>query len=234
MESQQALADARELSHPYTLAFALHVNCLFEQVRRDWDVLAERSAELVALAAEQGFPHVLATGTFFRGWALLAAGEAIDQGIAEMQRGLATKQATGAELKVPYYLGLLATAHTLAGRVPEALALLAEALARVERTGERWFEAELYRLKGQALLAPSADSGSAAETSLGHAVAVARRQGAKLWELRAATSLAQLLRDQGKRNEARDLLAPVYGWFTDSFDTPDLNEAKALLDELCS
>jgi class 3 adenylate cyclase len=120
VESQQALAHARELSHPYTLAFALHVNCLFEQVRRDWDALAERSAELVALAAEQGFPHVLATGTFFRGWALLAAGDAIDQAIAEMQRGLAAKQAIGAELKVPYYLGLLATAHTLANRVPEA------------------------------------------------------------------------------------------------------------------
>jgi predicted ATPase len=109
---------------------------------------------------------------------------------------------------------------------------LAEALARVERTGERWFEAELYRLKGQALLAPSADSGSAAETSLRHAIAVAGRQGAKLWELRASTSLARRWCDKGKRTEARDLLTPIYGWFTEGFDTPDLMEAKALLEEL--
>ena len=128
-----------------------------------------------------------------------------------MRRGLAAKRATGAEIKVPYYLGLLAAAETRTGRAPEASPLLAEALARVERTGERWFEAELHRLQGEALLAVSPDDCGAAEACFHRALAVAERQGAKWWELRAATSLARLRRDQGRRAEARDLLAPVHG-----------------------
>jgi predicted ATPase len=231
-ESEQALLDARDFSHAYTLAFALHVNCLFRQVLGDRHALGDRSRELVALAAEQGFPHFLATGTFFRGWATFAAGEAIDHAIAEMQRGLAAKQATGAEIKVPYYLGLLAVAHMQTGRAPEALRLLAEAFARVERTGERWIEAELNRIQGGALLALSRDRANDAEAAFRRGLAIAEAQGAKWWELRVAASLARLWRDQGKRGEARDLLAPIYGWFTEGFDTADLHEAKALLDEL--
>ena len=155
---------------------------------------------------------------------------------------------TGAELKVPYYLGLLATAHTLAGRVPEALALLDEALAWVERTDERWYEAELHRLKGELLLRKCREAGAKPaprESQPGHtalpreaeacfqsALAIARRQGAKLLELRAALSLSRLWQQQGKRAAARQLLAEVYGWFTEGFETADLQEARVLLEEL--
>jgi class 3 adenylate cyclase/predicted ATPase len=231
-QGRRALDEARELAHPYTLAVALHTNCLFQQVRGDWVTLREYSTELVALAAEQGFPHLLGTGTFFRGWAMLTCGGATNQAIAEMQRGLAAKRATGAEIKVPYYLGLMATACMRTGRISEALSLLDDALARVHKTGERWFEAELHRLRGEALLVISPDNAAAAEASLGQALALARQQGARLWELCAATSLARLRRDQGKHTEARDLLAPVYGWFTEGSNTAILKEAETLFEQL--
>ena len=149
-----------------------------------------------------------------------------------MQRGLADYTATGAELWVPDLLALLAQGHARAGRPAAGLDLLADALDRVGRTGGRWLEAELHRLRGELLLAlPELDQ-AAAEACFRRAVAVAREQGARTWELRAATSLARLWRGPGQAAEARDLLAPVYGWFTEGFDTPDLREAKALLDEL--
>ena len=133
---------------------------------------------------------------------------------------------------MPYYLGLLATACLRARQHAEALSLLAEGLHRVDRTGERWFEAELYRIKAEVLLRAPEANPAEAETCLRKAMAVAQKQGARLWELRAATSLAQVWRDQGKRAEAYELLAPVYDWFTDGFDTADLKDAKALLAEL--
>jgi predicted ATPase len=126
-------------------------------------------------------------------------------------------------------LGLLAAVH---GNPTEALALLAEALAIFDRTQERWFEAELHRLRAATLLANSPANSAEADAALRRALAVAQEQGAKFWELRAASSLARLWRDQGKVTEARDLLRPVYGWFTEGFDTPVLREAKALLEEL--
>ena len=131
---------------------------------------------------------------------------------------------------MPHYIALLARASEIAGQVEEALALLDEALQIVERTGERWFEAELNRHKGQ-LQVRQADA-EAAEGLYQRALSIAREQEARLWELRAAASLARLRRDQGRRAEARDLLGPVYGWFTEGFDTQDLKEAKALLDDL--
>jgi predicted ATPase len=132
--------------------------------------------------------------------------------------------------KVPYYLGLLAEAHRRIDRTTEGLNLLSEALEIVERTDERWYEAELYRLNGDLLFART--DRQSAEPWFSRALATAQKQGAKSWEIRASTSLARLRRDQGKRTEARDLLAPVYGWFTEGFDTPVLKEAKALLEEL--
>ena len=131
---------------------------------------------------------------------------------------------------MPHYIALLAAACEIAGQIEEGAALLDEALQIVERTGERWFAAELNRHKGQLLLRQGHPE--AAEELYRKALSIAREQEAKLWELRAAASLARLRRDQGRRAEARDLLAPVYGWFTEGFDTPDLKEAKALLDEL--
>jgi predicted ATPase len=227
----QALAAARELGHPYTSAFTWHVNCLLHQVCGDRASAEECSAALMALATEQGFPHFLATGTFFHGWALAAKGS-IEAGIDEMRRGLAAKEATGAEIKVPFYLGLLASAYAEAGQPAEALPLLAEALNRLERTGERWFEAELHRRKGEVLLSLPERDQAAAEACFRRALAVGQEQGAKLWELRAAISLARLWHNQRRSPEAYDLLAPVYGWFTEGFDTADLKDAKALLDAL--
>jgi predicted ATPase len=225
------LALAREIGGSYNLVFALHVSCVFHQVRGDRAAVEERAAELVALAAAQGFPHMLGTGTFFRGWARAAAGE-VDEGIAGMVHGLAAKRATGAEIKVPYYQGLLAVAHATAGRSADGLALLAEALGRVERTGEVWFEAELHRLKGGVLLRTTPADPAEAEACFREAIDVARAHGTKWWELRAATSLARLWAERGECRKAHDLLAPVHGWFAEGFDTPDLKVAGALLDEL--
>ena len=228
--SQQAVAAARKLTCLYTLAYALHVNCIFHQLRGDGAILEERAEELVALATEQGFPHFVGSGTCFRGWAMLAVGGSIEEAISSMRWGLATKRATGAEIKVPYYLGLLAEAHRRANRIADGMSLLNEAMELVERTDERWYEAELYRLMAEALITKS--DRHDAERWLCRALRTAQKQGARLWELRAATSVARLWRDQGKRTDARDLLAPIYRCFTEGFDTRDLKEATALLAEL--
>ena len=225
-EAEQALTEARELGQGHSLAFGLHANCLFHQVRGNRALVEERSSALVALAEERGYPHLHATGTFFHGWARAASGKR-DEGIAEMHRGLAAKQAGGAQIKVPYYLGVLAAAYARARRPVEALPLLTDAFERVEETGERWFEAELHRRKGEVVLCLSDADKAEAERCFRKAMAVAQAQGAKLWELRAATSLARLWRDQGRRAEAHDLLAPVYDWFTEGFDTTDLKDAKS-------
>jgi class 3 adenylate cyclase/predicted ATPase len=229
-QSRHALACARELLQPYTLAFALHVNCIFHQLSGDGLELEERSQELVALATEQGYPHLVGTGTCFRGWATLALGGPIVEAINELRRGLAAKRATGADIKLPYYFGLLAEAHRRMGQPSEGLTLLSEALELIERTDERWFEAELCRLRGEVLRAKEDPEG--AELWFSRSLAKAQAQNAKLWELRASCSLALLWSDQGKRAEARELLAPVYSFFTEGFATPDLKEAKTLLEEL--
>jgi predicted ATPase len=224
--SRLALADARELGHPHTLAFALHVNCLFHQVRGDRAIVEERAAALITLAAEQGFPHLVATGTLFHGWAI-GAGGSVDAGLEEMRRGLTLKDATGSQLKVPYYFGLLAGLHTTVGQQTDVASLLRDAIAKAEKTQERWFEAELRRLSGDELVRRR-DS-TEAEKALRQAIVVAQEQGAKLWQIRAAKSLAQLWHDQGRVSEARDLLAPIYSSFTEGFDTSDIKEASALL-----
>jgi predicted ATPase len=166
-----------------------------------------------------------------QGWAQVAQGQD-RQGLAQLRQGLAALRATGAALRLPYYLSLLAEACGHTGQAAEGLTLLAEALGRVHTAAEAWTEAELHRLKGELLLSWSADTHTEAEACLHQALAVARRQHAKAWELRAAMSLARLWQQQGKRAEAHELLAPVYEWFTEGFDTADLQEAKALLEEL--
>ena len=191
--------------------------------------LDERADQLVAVATEQGFPHWRAQGTIYRGWVKVKNGD-VAEGISLLRSGSAAYRATGAEAWMPHYIALLARACEIAGQIEEALTLLDDALQIVERTGERWFAAELNRHKGQLLLRQG--HSEAAEELYRKALSIAEEQEAKLWELRAAVSLARLRRDQGRRAEARDLLAPVYGWFTEGFDTPDLKEAKALLDEL--
>ena len=187
---------------------------------------------LMGLALEQGFILRGEQGRILRGWALAMQGDA-GEGIMQISQGLAAHQRVGGpELGRPFVLALLAEAYGQA-RQPEAgLQALTEALTRVEATEERWWEAELYRLKGALLLQLPIPDVNQAETCFQHALDVARGQQAKTLELRAAMSLSQLRQRQGKREAARTLLAPIYAWFTEGFDTPDLQEARALLEEL--
>ena len=162
------------------------------------------------------------------GWALAEQGYP-EEGIVQMRQALLDWRATGARFAQPYFIGLLAEAYRKAGHIEAGLSSIAEALALVEENGEHMYEAELYRLKGALLLQQHSDNQAEADTCFHHALDIARSQQAKSLELRAATSLAQLWQQQGKRQEAYDLLAPVYGWFTEGFNTADLQDAKALL-----
>jgi class 3 adenylate cyclase/predicted ATPase len=230
LASSRAAADrARELAHLPSLANSLSVGTRVLSLIGDDATLDEWSRQLIAVATEHGFPHWRGEGTAFRGWVEVKNGDAAE-GISLLQSGIAAYRATGAEVYVPHHVALLAQAFQIAAQPDEALALLEDALQIVGRTGERWYLAELQRHKGQLLLLRG--HADAAEGQYHKALGVAREQQAKLWELRAAVSLAGLRRDQGRRSEAHDLLAPVCGWFTEGFDTPDLREAKAVLDEL--
>jgi predicted ATPase len=230
--SNEALACARELAHPNTIGQALFCDWTLHQLLRDGREAKEQAEMLIAVSTEHGLPLWLTAGMVFRGWALAAGERAAQQGIAVIRGGLADYRATGSELFSPYFLALLTDAHVRADQAATGLSLLADALDGVERAEVRWIEAELHRLRGELLLAlPEADQPEA-EACFCQALAVAREQDAKMWELRAATSLARLWHDQSKRAEAHDLLAPVYDWFTEGFDTQDLKDARALLDEL--
>jgi predicted ATPase len=191
--------------------------------------LGERAAELITVAIEQGFALRRSPATIYRGWVKVKEGD-VAEGMSLLRSGTSAYRATRAELFMPHYIALLARGCEIVGQIEEAVTQLDEALAIVERTGERWCAAELNRHKGQLLLRQGQTE--AAEELYRNAMRIAEEQEAKLWELRAAASLARLRRDQGRRAEARDLLAPIYGWFTEGFGTPDLKEAKALLDEL--
>jgi len=227
----EALTLAYERPHPFSLARALIYTGRLHQFRGEPHLTQARAEAAVTLSTEQGLVYWCAEGTILRGWALAAQGQSVE-GIAQMCQGLATHQATGAELVRPYLLPLLAETYAQGGRVDEGLRVLDQALVSVHTTGERWWEAELHRLKGELLLALSAEKYAEAETCFHQALDSARRQEAKALELRAARSLARLWQQQGRRAEAQALLAPIYGWFTEGFDTADLQEAKALLAEL--
>jgi predicted ATPase len=183
------------------------------------------------MTLEQGFPIWTGVGTILRGGVLVEQGRG-EEGVADIRQGLAVYRATGAELVQPYWLALLAEGYAELGRLEDVLSTLTEALTAAHNTGECWWEAELYRLKGELLLQQAAGSGDEAETCFHQALDIARQQQAKSLELRAATSLSRLWQQQHKRAEANALLAPIYGWFTEGLDTTDLKEAKALLDKL--
>ena len=193
----------------------------------------------MTMATAQRFTLVQALGPIMRGWAI-AVQEHSPESLIQIRQGLNMFRSTGAEAQRPYFLTLLADASGLLGQPEDGLAALEEALSLVEQTGERYYEAEVHRQQGELLLLRAAMSHPAqgsqeqhdAETCFQHALDVARRQEAKALELRAAMSLARLWQQQGKHAEAHALLAPVYGWFTEGFDTTDLIEAKVLLDEL--
>ncbi len=227
--SSAAIAEARRLAHPPSLAASLRFGTAVLSLLGDNAALDEWADQLTTVATEQGFPFYRAHGTICRGWVKVKNGD-VAEGISLLRSGSSASRATGAEAWMPHYIALLARACEIAGQVEEGWALLDDALQIVERTGERWSAAELKRHKGHLLLRQGHTG--AAEEFYRKALTIAEEQGAKLWELRAAASLARLRRDQGRHAEARDLLAPIYGWFTEGFSTPDLKEAKALLDEL--
>jgi predicted ATPase/class 3 adenylate cyclase len=247
----EALTLARELSYPHSLAYALGHGSIFHQLRREGQAVQELAEAVITLSTEQGFPVPLARGMILRGWALVEQGQR-EEGMVQLRHGLAAYRATGSELQWPHFLALLAEACGKVGQAEEGLRVLAEALSVIERTAERVYEAELYRLKGELTLQQFKVQGSEfkvpspqyltpstqveveqeAEECFHKANEIAREQQAKSLELRAATSLARLWQQQGKHHEARNLLAEVYGWFTEGLDTKDLQEAKALLTEL--
>ena len=249
--SHQARALAQELSRPLSLAFVLFLAAELHQFRREEQAAQERAAATMVLANDQGFPELLTLGTILQGWALAEQGQA-EEGITQMRQGLAALQAMGTETERPYYLTLLAEAYGKAGQVEQGLTALAEALDVVGKTGERFYEAELYRLKGELTLQQENQKSKGknqkseipdpksqilepqleAETCFHKAIEIAQRQSAKSLELRAATSLACLWQQQGKKAEAHDLLSEIYNWFTEGFDTKDLQEAQTLLEEL--
>ena len=227
--SEAIIFEARRLSHPPSLAGSLAIGMRLHSLVGDDAGLDEGVNQLVALATEEGFPHWRTQGEIYHGWVKVKNGDVAD-GMSLLRSNTTAYRASGVELFVPHYIDLLASAYEIEGRFQEGLALLDEALQVAERTGERWLEAELNRHKGELLLRQG--HSEAAGELYRKALSVAREQEAKLWELRAAMSLARLRRDQGRRAEARDLLAPTYGWFTEGFDIPDLKDAKTLLDEL--
>jgi class 3 adenylate cyclase/predicted ATPase len=229
-QSDAALEEARRLSHPPTLAVALHRAWETESfVGLEPALLLQNADELLALAAEYGLGFYRARGLVERGWCLAALGRA-DEGIPILTAGLAGWDQLGFIAFKPWALARLAEARRMAGQWQTALEHLADARRLAEDTGNRWFQAETIRLTGEMLVAMCDPTG--AEASYHEAIAIAQQQRAKLWELSASMSLARLWRDQGKRTLAHALLAPVYGWFTEGFGSPVLQEAKALLDEL--
>jgi class 3 adenylate cyclase/predicted ATPase len=256
-----AVTLAQDLSHPFSLAFALGYGAWPHQFCREGQAVQERAEAVIALATEQGFVFDLAMGTILRGWALAEEGQG-EEGIAQIRQGLAAYQATRAELVRPYFLALLAEAYRKVGQTEDGLAALAEALSLVDKTGECWYGAELYRLKGALTLQKFQVQGSKfqvenpqsafrnpqseAEACFLKAIDIAHRQQAKSLELRAVMSLVRLRQQQAaqpesritqhetrtKLDEAHQMLSEIYHWFTEGFDTKDLQEAKALLDSL--
>ena len=226
-QSRAAIAEPRRLAHPPSLASSLALGARLLSLGGDSALLGEWVERLVEVTTDQGFPVWGAVGTIYRGWIKVENGD-VTEGIPLLRNGVSAFRATGEEAWIPHFIILLARACEIAGQVEEAVTLLDEALQIVERTGERWLAAELHRHKGRLL--QWRGHAEAAEDLYRKALSIAAEQGAKLWELRAAASIARLRRDQGRHAEARDLLAPVYGWFTEGFDTPDLKEARALLD----
>ena len=227
--SNAAIAEARHRAHPTSLAVSLSDSAMLLSLVGDKRTLGERAVELIAVSAEHDFPLWGAQGTIYRAWVEVTNGN-LAEGMALLRCGANAYRATGAEAWTPYYVALLVNTCEIAGNIDEALTLVDDALLSIERTGERWFAAELKRRKGQLLLLQG--RAELAEEFYREALSIAKEQEAKSWELRAAVSLARFGRDQKCHAEPRNLLEGAYGWFTEGFDTQDLKEAKALLGEL--
>jgi predicted ATPase/class 3 adenylate cyclase len=231
--SQEAMRLAQKLSHSFSIAWATIFAAIVHQLRGEVQTCRELAEATMSLSTERAFARWLAWGTLWRGWAVMEQGQGED-GIAQLQQGLAADRITGAESLVPYILGLLAEAYGKVGQTERGLNVLSEALAAVDKNGERSYEVELYRLKGELLQRAEGRKQieAEAEAYFRQALEVARHQSAKSWELRTAMSLSRLWQRQGKKEEARKMLAEIYGWFSEGFDTSDLKEAKAMLDSM--
>jgi class 3 adenylate cyclase/predicted ATPase len=229
VQNNAAIAGARRLADPPSLAWSLALGSALLSLVGDDAGLGMLADQRVAVAMQEGMPVWRAQGAIYRGWVKAKNGD-VTEGISLLRGGLTAYRATGAGVGIPLFAALLARACEIAGQTEEASTLLDESLLIVEKTGERRLAAELNRHKGDLLLRQGHPG--AAEKLFRKALSIAGEQEAKLWELRASVSLTRLYREQGRRAEARDLLAPVYAWFTEGFGTPDLKEAKALLDEL--
>jgi predicted ATPase len=229
--SNEAIALAQELSHPHSLAFAWHYFGGLRKFRREARSTQESAEHVIALCAEHGFPSWLAVATVLRGWAIAAQGHN-EQGIAQIQEGLAAYRATGGQIGMPYHIGLLAEACLETGRFDDGLAASTEALAAADRHEEHLWEPEIHRVKGELLLRQNDSNVAEAQSCFERALEIARKQSGRSVELRATMSLARLLATKGQRVQACAMLAEIYGWFTEGFDTADLMDAKALLDEL--
>ncbi len=229
----EALGLAQGLSHPLSLALAKLSVVSLRQYRREARAAQETAESGITLLAEHGFIGFLPIATVLRGWAMAAQGRN-EEGIAQLQEDLAASRATPAELNRPYFLTMLAEVCMKTGRLDDGLSALSEALAAADEHENRAFEAEMHRLKGELLLRRNDLNAAEAQSCFERAIETARKQSAKSWELRATMSLARLLASQGRRDEARAMLAEIYGWFTEGFDTADLKDAKALLDQLAT
>lgn len=232
-DAARALSRAREIAHPGTLMYALFMVVLVHTYCGDYIAAGTEAQELVGLADEKGAVF-WKTGAMMIQGRLFALTSRISDAILMMTSAITTWRSTGSTLWTPIHLSYLAMANAKLGQVKEAWHYIKLARSNIETTNERWCEADIHRTAGEiALMSPDQDV-ARAEAHFEHALAIARQQQAKSWELRAAMSMARLWRDQGRCDEARDLLAPVYGWFTEGFDTLDLKQAKALLDELAA
>jgi predicted ATPase len=227
----EAVNLAQDLSHPPSLCITLCHAARLHLYRGEPQGSQERAEAAIALCSKHGFALFLSWATMVRGWALTAQGEGAE-GIAQMRQGLAAYRARGEEHERPFYLSLLAGAYGEVGQPEEGLTALVEALAIGDKTGDRHWEAELHRRKGELLIIEQGQKVGDAEECFRQALDTARRQQAKSLELRAAMSLSRLWQKQGKQEEARQMLADIYGWFTEGFATADLQEAKTLLEKL--
>ena len=220
--SNEALSLARQLKHAYTLGWAIQRVGLVRRYRREPEAARELAEAFITLAEEHGFQERVLGGRAIRGWAMIELGQR-EEGVAELE---------AAAVSAPLFQTILAQAYARVGAADKAPAIIDEELARVERSGAHLFEPELYQAKGEAILRRDSPATAEAEACFRKAIQIARVQSAKWWELAATTRLAGLMGKQGKRDEARTMLAEIYNWFTEGLDTADLKDAKALLDEL--
>ena len=232
-DADHALQEAREIGQAATLMFTFNRAGITHIVCRNYETVIAQCDERITLAEQKGTLLWKANGILHKGCAFALIGRALE-GIEMLTAGISAYRSTGATIYMPLYLLCLATAYAEAAQLDDAWARICESMEYVETNKERLWEAEANRVAGELVLQSPQRNAAKAEGYFESALAIARAQQAKSWELRAAKSMARLWRDQGKRDEARDLLAPVYGWFTEGFDTLDLKEAKALLDELTS